>query len=144
MMTSFQQAATAYRVAATQVHPLVAVVKLYDEALRRIARAVEDSRAKRMEDAFINISHACAILRGLSANLNFARGSDVAEALKQAYLQNMIALHSAFGKRDAPERYARIIAGLTELRDSWAIVAGMKTTVDMKAESLPQQSLGIE
>jgi flagellar protein FliS len=44
----------------------------------------------------------------------------------------MAALGS-FGRPDAPARYDRIIAGLTELRDAWAHVAA--TTSDRPSKS---------
>jgi flagellar protein FliS len=118
-------AISAYRTAATQVHPLVAVVRLFDEALRRIRRAIEDSRARRMEDAYINISRASTILRGLNSNLRFDWDAELAATLRQTYIHNMVALHTSFGKRDAVERYTKIAEGLTELRDAWAALAGM-------------------
>jgi|GEM_PF-1454118 len=123
-MTNLNQALAAYRNAAIQVTPIVAVVKLYDEALRRIRRAMQDTRDRKIEDAYINISRASLILRGLSSNLRFDKGQELAEILKQTYVANMIALHTSFGKPDAVERYERIAAGLTELRNAWAEIAG--------------------
>lgn len=125
MTHNLNHAISAYRQAATHMHPLMAVVRLFDEALKRIARAVDDTAAKRIEDAYININRASMILRGLSSNLRFDKGEDVAEALKKTYIANMIALHTAFGKPDAAARYGRIALGLTELRNAWAEAAGM-------------------
>lgn len=120
----------AYRAAATQVHPLVAVVKLFDETLRRISQAAQCLETKQFEDAYIHISRASLILRGLARNLRFDVGGQAGEelsgTLKQAYVTNMIALHTAYGKKDASARYRRIRAGLLELRNSWAVVAGMR------------------
>jgi flagellar protein FliS len=118
-------AVNAYRQAATQVHPMVAVVKLFDEVLRRIRRTQLDHQNKRMEDAYNNISRASLILRGLAANLRTEKGTDMAETLKHTYIANMIAMNTAFGKPDAVERYDKIIEGLKELRNAWAEVAGM-------------------
>lgn len=126
-MTDRHAALTAYRTAATQVHPLVAVVKLYDEVLRRIGRAIEGLEARKFEDAYIHVSRASLILRGLAGNLR----SDVPEAeeiigvLKQTYVTNMIALHTSYGKKDATQRYRKIRAGLLELRNAWAQTAGV-------------------
>lgn len=125
MTQTLAHAIGAYRVAATQVHPLVAVVKLFDETLRRIALAVHSIENKRHEDAYVHISRASLILRGLAGNLNFEAGGDVAETLKQTYVTNMIALHTAYGKKDAVARYRKIRSGLLELRNAWATVAGM-------------------
>lgn len=125
MTQDIGQALNAYRHAATQVHPLVAVVRLFDEILRRIGKAIEDTRARRVEEAYINITRASLILRGLSSNLRADRGGELAETLKHTYVRNMIALHTAFGKPDAPARYLRIMEGLAELRNAWAQTAGM-------------------
>jgi len=125
MTQTLAHAIGAYRTAATQVHPLVAVVKLFDETLRRIALAISSIEAKRHEDAYVHISRASLILRGLAGNLNFELGKDVAETLKRTYVTNMIALHTAYGKKDAVARYHKIRSGLLELRNAWATVAGM-------------------
>ena len=125
MNYSHDRAISAYKIGATQVHPLVAVVRLYDEVLRRIGRAIEDTRARRIEEAYINISRASLILRGLSSNLRFDKGDELATTLKDTYITNMIALHTSFGKPDAPARYTKIANGLTELRNAWAEMAGM-------------------
>jgi flagellar protein FliS len=125
MTESLNHALSAYRAAAAQVHPLVAVVKLYDEALRRIERTIEATDARRVEEAYINLTKACLVLRGLTSNLRFDLGGDVAETLKTTYVTNMIALHTAFGKPDAPARYRRVMEGLLALRNAWAEIAGM-------------------
>lgn len=125
MTSSANSAISAYRKVATQVHPTVAVVKLFDEVLRRIRLTIKDTEARRMEDAYINISRASLILRGLSSNLRFDKGDDMAATLKDTYIKNMLAMHTSFGKPDAVERYGKIIEGLTQLRNAWAIIAGM-------------------
>jgi flagellar protein FliS len=136
MTNSHSGAIAAYRTGATLLHPLVAVVRLYDEALRRIARAIEDTKAKRIEDAYVNISRASLILRGLSSNLRSDKGGELAETLKRTYITNMIALHTAFGKHDAAERYGKIIEGLAELRNAWAEMAGMEAVI-IRASGIP-------
>jgi flagellar protein FliS len=131
MTNQHSQAISAYKTA--PMHPLVAVVRLYDEVLRRIARAIDDTRARRIEDAYINISRASLILRGLSSNLRFDKGEDIAKTLKNTYVTNMIALHTSFGKPDAPQRYEKIHGGLTELRNAWAETAGMSKVAAYKS-----------
>lgn len=125
MTYNLGQALSAYRVAASQGHPLVIVVRLYDEVLRQIARAVEQTEARRIEEAYLHITKASMILRGLSSNLRFDKAPDLAQTLKETYVRNLVALHTSFGKPDAVERYMRIATGLTELRNSWALVAGV-------------------
>lgn len=128
-MIASRQAVNAYKTAATHVHPLVAVVKLYDEVLRRIAGAIEGTEQKRFEDAYIHISRASLILRGLASNLRADAlgpdGNEMVSILKQTYVTNMIALNTSYGKKDAPQRYRKIRMGLLELRNAWAQTAGM-------------------
>lgn len=123
-MNDLQAALAAYRNTARQVAPLRAVVRLYDEVLRRIGRAIEATEQRRVEEAYINISRASLVLRGLSSNLRFDHGEELAGVLKHTYVANMIALHTSFGKPDAVARYRRIAAGLRELRNAWAEIAG--------------------
>lgn len=127
MTANTQAALNAYRSVATQVHPLLAVVKLYDEVLRRIGRAIEGTEARKFEDAYIHISRASLILRGLASNLrgDIAGGTEIVGILKQTYVTNMIALHTSYGKKDAIQRYRRIRSGLLELRNAWARTAGV-------------------
>jgi flagellar protein FliS len=123
-------AISAYRTTATRVHPLVAVVRLFDEALVQIRRAVQAIEARKHEDSFIAVAKAGLILQGLSHNLRFDRGGDVAETLLKAYSQNAIALHTAYGRPDAVARYRKIALGLAELRDAWASAAGMRSLAE--------------
>lgn len=138
MNQNLNSAISAYRSGAGQAHPMVAVVRLFDEVLRRIRLTIRDTEARKMEDAYINISRASLILRGLAGNLRFEHGEDLATTLQEAYVQNMIAMHTSFGKPDAVERYGRILVGLTELRNTWAGVAGMAAVgVANPAEAQP-------
>lgn len=121
----------AYRAGAATVHPRVAVVRLYDIALRSIREAIMANRERRIEDAYIAINKASQILRGLSSNV--VGDEDMAATLRKVYLNNLLALHSAFGKRDAERRYVAIGAGLLELRNAWALVAGMPPANDLIA-----------
>lgn len=125
MSLARNQAMSAYRNAAAHVPPNVAVVKLYDVAIRSIRLAINARNQGQVEDTYIAITKACTVLRGLSTNLRPSPGNDMAETLKNTYVVNMIALHSAFGKPDAEQRYIRIADGLLELRNAWAEIAGM-------------------
>ncbi|WEK03295.1 MAG: flagellar protein FliS [Candidatus Devosia phytovorans] len=131
MTLASNAAFAAYRAAAATVHPRVAVVRLYDVALRSIRQAILANRDRKIEDAYIAINKACQVLRGLSSNI--IGDDDMAQTLRQTYLANMISLHSAFGKPDAEQRYVRIAAGLLELRNAWAGVAGMAPSNDLVA-----------
>lgn len=138
------QAMSAYRNAAAQVHPNVAVVKLYDVAIRSIRLAIDARNQGHVEETYVAITKACQVLRGLSSNLRTIPDNDMAETLKNTYVVNMIALHSAFGKPDAERRYIKIAEGLLELRNAWAEIAGMmpqKLVLRPATSNLPQNPL---
>jgi flagellar protein FliS len=122
-MSFMAQATSAYRQAATTVSPTVALVRLYDETILLIKRAIAALEIKRFDDAFTHISRATTILRGLRGGLDFDRGGAVAETLSSMYSKNILALHTAFGKKDQIGRYLKIIDGLTHMRDAWVFVA---------------------
>ncbi|AVO45957.1 flagellar export chaperone FliS [Phreatobacter cathodiphilus] len=130
MTQTMTRAISAYRTTSASVHPLVAVVRLFDEMLVQIRRGVQAIEARRHEDSFIAIAKAGLVLQGLSHNLRFDMGGDVAETLLSTYTKNCIALHTAYGKPDAVARYRTIAAGLAELRDAWAQAAGMRTLAE--------------
>ena len=116
----------AYRQAAANVHPLIAVVRLYDEVLSQIRLAIRAKEEKRHEDAFQNIMRATTILRGLAHNLDFDKGGALADRPCRVYTSNILALHTSLGKPDVAIRYTKLLAGLEELRNAWASIAGMK------------------
>ncbi|MGQ3353885.1 MAG: flagellar export chaperone FliS [Phreatobacter sp.] len=130
MTQTMTRAISAYRSTSASVHPLVAVVRLFDEMLVQIRRGIQATEARRHEDSFIAIAKAGLILQGLSHNLRFDKGGDVAETLLATYTKNCIALHAAYGRPDAVARYRAIAAGLAELRDAWAAAAGMRSLAE--------------
>lgn len=134
MTLAHDHAIAAYRTAAAQVHPQVAVVRLYDVALRSLRQTVLFNRARRIEDTYVALNRTCQILRGLSSNIEGE--SEVADSLRKTYLANMLALHAAFGKPDAEHRYLTIAAGLVVLRNAWAELAGMAPARDLVAAVL--------
>lgn len=124
-MDKFAKALSAYRQSAAQVAPNVAVVRLYDEAIRRIRRASRAASDGRMEEAHVGVLRATAILLSLAGNLDFEKSPDLATTLKQTYVTNIVALHGGFGRPDMATRYGRLLEGLTELRNAWAQIAGL-------------------
>jgi flagellar protein FliS len=134
MNPNTNRATSAYRQAATLVPPMTAVVLLYDRAIVLLKRAVQAAQAGQSEESYGCVSKASAILRGLSHVLDFDRGGAVAEMLLTTYTRNILALHGSFGKPDMAQRYVKIIAGLSDLRDSWAAVAGLSRTEERKSD----------
>jgi flagellar secretion chaperone FliS len=125
MNNRYSQAVGAYRQAATHVSPQVAIVLLYDKAIQAIRRAKDQVAIRRLDEAYASILRAGSILLGLLGNLRFEDGAELATTLKHTYLCNIMALHDGFGKPDMAERYDKLLAGLTELRNSWAQNAGL-------------------
>lgn len=136
MTDNLNYALNAYRSAATHVPPIVAVVRLYDEVLQRIWHAIKDTQARRVEDSYINITKACLVMRGLSRNLDFDQDPEMANVLKSTYIANMIELHTAFGKPDAPARFLRVMEGLLDLRNAWANVADVEEVASLSVDIL--------
>jgi flagellar protein FliS len=124
-MNQHAQPLAAYRRVAAQVHPLVAVVKLYDEAIRQLRLAILATQDRRHEESHACITKSSTILRGLCHCLRFDKGEEVSQQLLKAYTYNIMAIHTAYGRRDAAARYEKIIFHLTGLRNSWAEIAGL-------------------
>jgi flagellar protein FliS len=117
------QATQAYRSAAVAVPPLRAVIMMIDGAIKSLQKSVAASEHRQFEDSHNHMIRATAILRGLSHNLNFDKGGDVAEGLHTTYHTLIMACLRSFGRPNSAECYRRIIASLAELRDAWIFVA---------------------
>jgi flagellar secretion chaperone FliS len=115
------QVSQAYRGAAVTVSPLKAVVMLFDGAIMFLQKSVESYNAKRFEESHDHLVRATSILRGLSHHLIV--NNPMGDRLFRTYNGLIMASHSSFGRPDAPQRYAKIIKGLTDLRDAWKYVA---------------------
>jgi flagellar protein FliS len=112
----------AYRGAATSVPPLKAVSMLLGGAITFLQKAVAAQEARRFEEGHDYLMRATAILRGLSHNLDFAKGGAVAERMFLTYNALILASLKAYGRPHARESFRRIIAGVTELREAWESV----------------------
>ena len=137
-MNAHQQAMSAYRSAAAQVHPLVAVVRLFDVALRSIREAIVAHRDRNFEASFRSINKASQVLRGLYSNVTDS--GEVSAALRHAYLSSLLALNAAYGKKDAESRYHSVAIGLLNLRNSWAEIAGMPSANDLVGKVIASAS----
>jgi flagellar protein FliS len=112
----------AYRGAATSVPPLKAVSMLLGGTITFLQKAVAAQEARRFEEGHDYLMRATAILRGLSHNLDFAKGGAVAERMFQTYNALILASLKAYGRPHARDSFRRIIAGVTELREAWESV----------------------
>lgn len=134
-------AASAYRRASSAIPSKLAMVRLHDNAIVRIHRAINAIEAKRLDEGFAHVNHAAAILRGLSHFLDFERGGELAERLYRTYSQNITALLGSLGRPNAVASYRSLAEGLSELRDAWAEIAGVPTRAQEMAPkpSAPRQ-----
>ena len=109
----------AYRGAATSVPPLKAISMLLGGAATFLQKALAAQEARRFEEGHDDLMKATAILRGLSHNLDFAKGGAVSERLFQSYNALILASLKAYGRPHARQNFQRIIAALAELREAW-------------------------
>ena len=109
----------AYRGATTSVPPLKAISMLLGGAITFLQKSLAAQEARRFEEGHEQLLKATAILRGLSHNLDFAKGGAVAEQVFQSYNALILASLKAFGRPHARQSFERIIAAISELRQAW-------------------------
>jgi flagellar protein FliS len=119
-------AAQAYRGVSVTVPSLRAIVMLLDGAILCLHKTIEAGENKRLEESHEQLIRATSIMRGLAHHLNFDKGGAFAEQLYKTYNSLIMASLRSFGRPDASERYRKLIASLTELRDAWNSVAVSK------------------
>jgi flagellar secretion chaperone FliS len=114
----------AYRGAAVCVPPLKAMIMLLDRTISFLRKSMAAQEERRFEESFVQLTRATSILRGLSHNLDFARGGALAEQLYNTYNSLILACLRLHGTPRAPENFRRIIASLAQLREAWEFVDG--------------------
>jgi flagellar protein FliS len=119
-----RRAVQAYRGAAICVPPLKAMIMLLDRTISFLRKSMAAQQERRFEESFVELTRATSILRGLSHNLDFARGGALAEQLYNTYNSLILACVRSYGKPQASENFRRIIASLVELREAWEFVDG--------------------
>ena len=131
----------AYRGAAVAVPPLRAMVMLYGGAITFLQKSVDAQEARRFEEGHDHLMRATAILRGLSHNLDFARGGAVAEQVYQTHNALILASLRCYGKPHARASFRRIMASLSELREAWDYVDAnqSRTARPVQTDSLPRR-----
>lgn len=122
MTNAMARATAAYGQAARTIPPAVQVVMLYDGAigrLREARRAVEEGR---VEDRYRAVGKAAAIVDALHACLDRERGGEVAVLLDRLYTYVSVRMQLINTRNDAGV-CDELTARLTELRDSWRVIA---------------------
>ena len=120
------RAISAYRTANTAVPPVKAVAMLLDEALNAIVLTAYYLKRKEFESAFGRVVHASKILSGLRQNVNLDADPQMGQQFIDMYTSNIFALHNAYGRDDAIQRYATLASGILEFRNAWAELARMQ------------------
>ncbi|WP_321448546.1 flagellar protein FliS [uncultured Cohaesibacter sp.] len=120
------RAVNAYRTANTAVPPVKAVAMLLDEALNAIVLTAYYIKRKEFESAFGRVVHASKILSGLRQNVNLDVDPQMGQQFIDMYTSNIFALHNAYGRDDAIQRYATLASGILEFRNAWAEIARMQ------------------
>ncbi|WP_316858534.1 flagellar protein FliS [uncultured Cohaesibacter sp.] len=126
MTYAHSRAINAYRTANSAVSPIKAVAMLLDEALNAIILTSYHLRRKDFENAFGRVVHASKILSGLRQNVSMDADPVMGQQFIDMYTSNIFALHNAYGKDDAIQRYATIASGILEFRNAWAEMAKMQ------------------
>src|SRR3954451_19582786 len=115
-------ARAAYGRAAQTIPPVRQVVMLYDGALRRLREARQAILEGRIEDRFLAVQKASALIDGLHACLGFERGRDIAPLLDTMYGYIGLRLQQINIRQD-PAICDELIAQLGELRRAWDTLA---------------------
>jgi flagellar protein FliS len=117
-----QRAMNAYGQAAETLAPARQIVLLYDGAIRRIKEARDAIERRAINDRYLAIGKAAAIVEALQACLDHERGGEIAT--------NLDRLYTYFGMRlqrinltDDVQICEELVARLGELRTSWAQIA---------------------
>jgi flagellar protein FliS len=121
-MQSMRQAMTAYGQAAETLAPGRQIVLLYDGAIRRIKEARQAIEARRINDRYVALAKATAILESLQGCLDLERGGTIARNLDQIYTYLVLRLQRVHLGNDVA-LCDEVTARLSELRDSWAQIA---------------------
>nr|WP_321454734.1 flagellar protein FliS [uncultured Cohaesibacter sp.] len=119
------RAVNAYRTANIAVPPVKAVAMLLDEALNAIVLTAYYLKRKEFESAFSRVVHASKILSGLRQNVSLEPDPKMGQQFIDMYTANIFALHNAYGRDDAIQRYATLASGILEFRNAWAELAKM-------------------
>lgn len=123
MNYALNHAIGAYRHANKVVSPTKAVALLLDEVLDALILTSYYLHKKEFEKAYGRVVHAAKVMSGLRQNVDLGANPDLGQQFIDMYTQNILTLHSTYGRPDAVERYANQASGLLELRNAWAEIA---------------------
>jgi flagellar secretion chaperone FliS len=117
-----QRAMSAYGQAAETLPPARQIVLLYDGAIRRIREARRALEIGRINERYIAVHKATAIIDALHACLDYERGGEIARHLDQIYTYVSFRLQRINLNNDVAI-CDEVVLRLGELRASWAEIA---------------------
>jgi flagellar protein FliS len=131
------RAMNAYQTANTTVTPAMAIVMLYDGAMKFLSLAKAAIDERRIEDRCHLINKAHAVIHGLQCQLDFDAGGDIAPVLDHYYSYLLHRMMQINIKND-PAICDELIDRLREMRESWAAIAcgGGSTATDTEQGAL--------
>lgn len=104
--------------------PAQLVVMLYDGARRFLFQASSAMREKSPATAHQRLRRAEDIITELMTTLDFEKGGEIAVNLRSIYAFCLDELNRSRVEQDA-DRVDWVHAQLSELRESWAVIAGL-------------------
>jgi flagellar protein FliS len=122
-MPSMRRAIDAYGQASGTLAPAQQIVLLYEGAIRRIKEARHAIEARRVNDRWLAVRKATAIIEGLQSCLDHGRGGEIAHNLDRIYSHVVLRLQR-INLTDDPAICDEVIARLDQLRAAWSQLAG--------------------
>ena len=122
MMQPMQRAMSAYGQAAETLAPARQIVLLYDGAIRRIKEARQAIERRAINQRYVAIGKAAAIIDALQACLDHERGGEIAGNLDRLYTYFSLRLQRV-NLDDDVAICDELVERLGELRASWAEIA---------------------
>ena len=121
-MQRMQQAMSAYGQAAETLAPARQIVLLYDGAIRRIKEARQAIERRAINERYVAIGKAAAIIDALQGCLDHERGGEIADNLDRLYTYFSLRLQRV-NLNDDVTICDELVLRLSELRTSWAELA---------------------
>ena len=121
-MQGMQRAMSAYGQAAETLAPARQIVLLYDGAILRIKEARQAIERRAVNERYVAIGKAAAIVDALQGCLDHERGGEIAGNLDRLYTYFSLRLQRV-NLDDDVLICDELVARLSELRTSWAALA---------------------
>lgn len=132
------RAMSAYHAASTTVTPAMAIVMLYDGAMKFLSHARLAIEEGRIEDRCRLVNKSHAVIHGLQCQLDFDAGGDIAVTLDRYYsyvLHRMVQINI----KNDPTICDELIDRLREMRESWATIAKSSSISAPSADQYREQ-----